>query len=221
MSGFACFIFSLLVTCICIGLTYVMERSDFYQHYYVQLAENQNAPVDDRPLGERIIAVVKETFNIYLNFGLSVWNYILITFINFTATLCVFPAVCTLASSYEYENSKLSLFNKQIIHTNSTIWKLSLQFSSKIRMYLSGLSQNHQWWFWSWLRSRYKKCNATINCNFFWEIGGVKNYAMNIRYLLRFFNCLAHPNLSGTFATDEKWPLSHLRISYQSLAECH
>ena len=39
-----------------------------------------------------------------------------------------------------------------------------------------------------------------------------------IRYLLRFFDCLAHPNLSATFATDEKWPLCHLRISYQSLA---
>ena len=24
------------------------------------------------------------------------------------------------------------------------------------------------------------------------------------RYLLRFFDCLAHPNLSATFATDEK-----------------
>ena len=116
LSGFACFIFSLLVTCICIGLTNVMERSDFYQHYYIQLAENQSTPVDDRPLGERIIAVVKETFNIYLNFGLSVWNYILITFINFTATLCVFPAICQLASSYEYKNSKSSLFNKQIIN---------------------------------------------------------------------------------------------------------
>ena len=38
------------------------------------------------------------------------------------------------------------------------------------------------------------------------------------RYLLRFFECLAHPNLSATFATDEKLPLCHLRISYQSLA---
>ena len=38
------------------------------------------------------------------------------------------------------------------------------------------------------------------------------------RYLLRFFDCLAHPNLSATFATDQKLPLSHLRISYQSLA---
>ena len=38
------------------------------------------------------------------------------------------------------------------------------------------------------------------------------------RYLLRFFDCLAHPNLSATFATDQKWPLCHLRISYQSLA---
>ena len=41
---------------------------------------------------------------------------------------------------------------------------------------------------------------------------------MYIRYLLRFFDCLAHPNLSATFATDEKWPLCHLPISYQSLA---
>ena len=40
-------------------------------------------------------------------------------------------------------------------------------------------------------------------------------------WLLRFFDCLAHPNLSATLATDQKWPLSHLRISYQSLAECH
>ena len=39
-----------------------------------------------------------------------------------------------------------------------------------------------------------------------------------IRYLLRFFDCLAHPNLSATFATDQKWPLCHLHISYQSLA---
>ena len=41
---------------------------------------------------------------------------------------------------------------------------------------------------------------------------------MHIRYLLRFFDCLAHPNLSATLATDQKWPLCHLRISYQSLA---
>ena len=41
---------------------------------------------------------------------------------------------------------------------------------------------------------------------------------MCIRYLLRFFDCLAHPNLSATFATDQKWPICHLRISYQSLA---
>ena len=29
-------------------------------------------------------------------------------------------------------------------------------------------------------------------------------YIVHIRYLLRFFDCLAHPNLSATFATDEK-----------------
>ena len=39
-----------------------------------------------------------------------------------------------------------------------------------------------------------------------------------IRYHLRFFDCLAHPNLSVTLATDQKWPLSHLPISYKSLA---
>ena len=38
------------------------------------------------------------------------------------------------------------------------------------------------------------------------------------RHLSRFFDCLGHPNLSTTLATDQKWPLSHLRISYQSLA---
>ena len=38
------------------------------------------------------------------------------------------------------------------------------------------------------------------------------------RYLLRFFDCLAHPNVSSTYATDQKWPLCQLRISYQSLA---
>ena len=38
------------------------------------------------------------------------------------------------------------------------------------------------------------------------------------RYLLRLFDSLAHPNLSAAFATDQKWPICHLRISYQSLA---
>ena len=46
-------------------------------------------------------------------------------------------------------------------------------------------------------------------------------YVISIRYLSRFFDCLMHPNLSATLATDQKWPLSHLRISYQSLAEFH
>ena len=38
------------------------------------------------------------------------------------------------------------------------------------------------------------------------------------RYLLRFFDCLAHPNISAAFATDQKWPICHLRLLYQSLA---
>ena len=43
-------------------------------------------------------------------------------------------------------------------------------------------------------------------------------HTIGIRYLLRLFDCLAHPSLSATFATDQKWPLCHLRTSYQSLA---
>ena len=39
------------------------------------------------------------------------------------------------------------------------------------------------------------------------------------RYLSRFSDCLVHPNLSATLATDQKWPLNHLHISHQSLAE--
>ena len=42
-----------------------------------------------------------------------------------------------------------------------------------------------------------------------------------IRYLWRFFDCLAYPNLSATLATDQKLPLSFHCISYQSLAKCH
>ena len=108
MSGFACFVFSLSVTMICYGLTFAMERSEFYQHYYVQLAENQTkAKEDDRPMGcQKMTSVLMETFKIYCDFGYSVWNYILITLINFTTTLCVFPAVCQLGSSYEYQKSK-------------------------------------------------------------------------------------------------------------------
>ena len=43
-------------------------------------------------------------------------------------------------------------------------------------------------------------------------------WIMDIRYLLRLFDCLAHPNLGAPFATDQKWPICHLHISYQSLA---
>ena len=35
--------------------------------------------------------------------------------------------------------------------------------------------------------------------------------------LLRFFDCLAHPNLSALSATDQKWPLRCFCISYQSV----
>ena len=63
-----------------------------------------------------------------------------------------------------------------------------------------------------------------------WNIGATSKHisshwalawALNITYLSRFLDCLAHPNLSPTLATDQKWPLSCLCISYQILAECH
>ena len=55
------------------------------------------------------------------------------------------------------------------------------------------------------------------------QLGSIRTDSpkVNIRHLLWFFDCLAHLNLSATLATDLKWPLGHLRISYQSLAECH
>ena len=58
-------------------------------------------------------------------------------------------------------------------------------------------------------------CNKQFSAITMWKL---QWFTMYIRYLLRFFDCLAHPNLSATFATDQKWPLCHLRISYQSLA---
>ena len=51
-----------------------------------------------------------------------------------------------------------------------------------------------------------------------WVIGRFNSIWLNTRYLLRFFDCLAHPNLSATFTTDDKWPICHLCISYQILA---
>jgi hypothetical protein len=49
----------------------------------------------------------------------------------------------------------------------------------------------------------------------------IQLYSIDSRHNSRFFDCLAHPNLSATLTTDQKWPLTHLPISYQSLAECH
>ena len=58
----------------------------------------------------------------------------------------------------------------------------------------------------------------TMGQKYFWNNHFYNFYS---RHHSRFFDCLAHPNLSATLATDQKRPLSHLCISYQSLAECH
>ena len=46
----------------------------------------------------------------------------------------------------------------------------------------------------------------------------IKNFhsaqAASVRYSWRFFDRAAYAILSATLATDQKWPLSHLRISY-------
>ena len=43
------------------------------------------------------------------------------------------------------------------------------------------------------------KTASTFESLMFWT-----REQLSIRYLLRFFDCLAHPNLSATFATDQK-----------------
>ena len=70
-----------------------------------------------------------------------------------------------------------------------------------------------------WLTTNNERCSPCFTCSY--SLQAAVLLCTHSRYLLRFFDCLAHPNLSATFATDQKWPLSHLRISYQSLAECH
>ena len=116
-SGIACFLFALVTTVICIVMTYIMEKSEFYQFYYAKLQENvQMTSKEKMPLQteknippqleinetffSRMKRITYETLNIYLNLGVSVWNYMLITLLNFAVTLCVFPAVCGLAESY-------------------------------------------------------------------------------------------------------------------------
>ena len=73
-------------------MTFTMESSDFYKFYYAKLQENVVVP-DEKNTSE-------SPLTIYLNLGFSVWHYMLITLINFTVTLCVFPAVTVLVESY-------------------------------------------------------------------------------------------------------------------------
>ena len=46
-------------------------------------------------------------------------------------------------------------------------------------------------------------CEVLVYVHIFLQ-NGFSRYVLDIRYLLRFFDCLAHPNLSAPFATDEK-----------------
>ena len=89
-------------------MTYLMEKQEFYQIYYAKLQENMTADLEKQPRKitdesfiNRFRRITKETITIYLNLGLSVWHYMFITLLNFTITLCVFPAVTVLVESYD------------------------------------------------------------------------------------------------------------------------
>lgn len=105
LAGFGCFLFALVLTVLTLLCSYMMKKSPFYQHYYDQLAENAILKTESKSFAANIGSGLKETFDIYVNFGPSVWNYIFITFVNFAVTLCVFPAVCQLAQSFEYQGT--------------------------------------------------------------------------------------------------------------------
>ena len=53
------------------------------------------------------------------------------------------------------------------------------------------------------------------------DIASSLNEWMANRYLSRFFDCLAHPNLSATLATDQKWALILIGMSYKSKKNAH
>ena len=98
-----------VVTFVCLGMTYLMEKEEFYKFYYAKLQENMTADLEKQPpkitedenFINRFSRITKETITIYLNLGLSVWHYMFITLLNFTITLCVFPAVTVLVESYD------------------------------------------------------------------------------------------------------------------------
>lgn len=87
-----------------------MTRSDFYRHYrdlspQTQLAEENTKEGMSEGSSSNFLARIKteifDTVELYKNLGLSVWNYMLITLLNFAVTLCVFPAITALAESYD------------------------------------------------------------------------------------------------------------------------
>ena len=74
-----------------------------------------------------------------------------------------------------------------------------LQYSSRIKDLWPGLVLLllvlYPWGFSILCTSTY--CIYTVHC-------------LCVRYHSKFFDCLAHPNLGATLATDQKWPLSLL-----------
>lgn len=97
VSGFACFLVAAIISVICLGLTLVMEKTDFYQYYAKQLEDNSLKRHKEE---SETVFNIHDYIKMYLSLGSPVWMYFAITVVNFTVTLSVFPAVCVLAEPY-------------------------------------------------------------------------------------------------------------------------
>ena len=118
---------------------------------------------------------------------------------------------------FTYWNTKI-IFRKIcfIFDIENWLWKLNFcNFWKVKRSWKKFLSQNHLLNYHSSMKK-----NQKISINFWHRKLTLKFsfWQFLTWYLLRLFDCLAHPNLSAAFATDEKWPICHLHILCQSLA---
>ena len=70
----------------------------------------------------------------------------------------------------------------------------------------------------------YIKFSEIIGCEDYkkvFQCMPICSHIMYSRYLSRFFDCLAHPNLSATLATDQKRPLTLIGMNYESKKKAH
>ena len=110
---------------------------------------------------------------------------------NFSASLNVeIVTLSFISSSLLYYLSLLD-FRKIKFEKSNQVWKIKFEKSSLKIKFEKSLLKNQFW------KIKFEKSSLT-NCSFSgWG---------------QFFDCLAHPNKSATFFTDQKWSLSHLRM---------